>query len=87
MRKGGMSRLYRLVRYGIDAGDKSVGIVPGTPSQVATQWKQMLRGLEQMATDATAGRRLAGNIYARSALAKGGFLSKIFHTFSAHSHY
>ena len=72
----------RLVRYGIDEGDKSVGIVPGTPTQVGKQWRDMLRGIEQMATDATAGRRLAGNVYARSALAKGAFVSKIFHTFS-----
>ena len=51
----------RLVRYGIDDGDKSIGIVPGTPTQVGKQWREMLRNIQQMAADATAGRRLAGN--------------------------
>jgi len=45
----------RLVRYGIDDGDKSVGIVPGTPTQVGKQWREMLRNIQQMAADATAG--------------------------------
>ena len=74
----------RLVRYGIDDGDKSIGIVPGTPTQVGKQWREMLRNIQQMAADATAGRRLAGNVYARSALAKGAFVSKVLHTFSVH---
>ncbi len=71
----------RLVRYGVDEADKSIGIRVGDAAQVATQWHRMLADIEQMATDCTAGRRLAGNIYARSALAKGAFVSKVYHTF------
>ena len=41
----------------------------------------MQRVIEQLALDVTAGRRLAGSVYARSALAKGAFASKMFHTF------
>ena len=44
--------------------------------------RDALRSIQQMAADATAGRRLAGNVYARSALAKGAFVSKVLHTFS-----
>ena len=74
-------RYKRLVRYGKDEADKSIGIQVGTTQQVNRQWLRMLADVEKMALDATAGRRLAGNIYARSALAQGAFLSKVFHTF------
>ena len=61
-------RYKRLVRYGKDEADKSIGIQVGTTQQVNRQWLRMLADVEKMALDATAGRRLAGNIYARSAL-------------------
>ena len=78
-------RYKRLVRYGKDEADKSIGIQVGTTQQVNRQWLRMLADVETMALDATAGRRLAGNIYARSALAQGAFLSKVFHTFLVQS--
>jgi hypothetical protein len=68
--------------YGVDDTDKSLGIRVGTPAQIAAQWHQKVIEVEKLATDVTAGRRLAGSIDARSALAKGGFASKIFYTFT-----
>ena len=38
--------------------------------------------MEQLAADVAAGRRLGGSLHARSQLAKGGFASKVLHTFS-----
>ena len=69
-------------RYGIDDTDKSLGIRVGTPAQVAAQWQQKVTEVEQLATDVTAGRRLAGSVYARSAVAKGGFASKVIYSFA-----
>ena len=74
-------------RYGTDAADKSLGIRVGTPLQVAEQWYAKRREVEQLATDVTAGRRLAGSIYARSAVAKGGFGSKVIYGFKIQAPY
>jgi hypothetical protein len=74
-------KIKEWVRYGLDEADKNLGLRMGTTEQIAAQWGKMHRVIEQLATDVTAGRRLAGSVYARSALAKGAFASKMFHTF------
>ena len=53
-----------------------------TPGLVGDQWYAKVAEIEQMATDVTAGRRLSGSIYARSNVAQGAFISKVFHTFA-----
>ena len=50
--------------------------------QLAAPWQKKVAEVSQLALDVAAGRRLAGSIYARSALAKGAFASKIYHTFT-----
>ena len=74
-------------RYGLDEADKSLGIRVDTPVRIADQWYAKQREVEQLAVDVTAGRRLAGSIYARSTLAKGGFASKVFYTFKIQAPY
>ena len=65
-------------RYGTDETDKSLGIRVGTPIQVAEQWYAKRREVEQLATLTS---RLAGSVYARSAVAKGrGFGSKVIYS-------
>ena len=69
------------VEYGTDEADKCLGIRVAKTPQVATQWFEKVADVQKMAMDVTAGRRLAGCIYARSRLAKGAFASKVIHTF------
>ena len=70
------------VEYGNDEADKCLGIRVAKPHQIATQWFGKAAEVDRLALDITAGRRLGGSIYARSALAKGAFASKVMHTFT-----
>ena len=69
-----------IVRYGIDEADKNLGIRVGDDDQIAEQWYGKLRDMQQLAIDVAAGRRLGGSVYARSAIAKGAFGSKVYHS-------
>ena len=71
-----------VIQYGVQEADKCLGIRVATPGLVGDPWYAKVAEIEQMAIDVTAGRRLSGSIYARSAVAQGAFISKVFHTFA-----
>ena len=47
------------IRYGTDEAEQSLGIRVGSPLQIATQWREKVAEVSQLALDVAAGRRLA----------------------------